>query len=229
MSIAILCPTRGRPDKFLRMVASAYDKTCGVYVYAGYDENPKGQNHGYGWDSIDTYERYFPENMPTAQKWNSLAEYAMTYPDTTHKLFMLGADDMVFDTPGWDRALLDHYNALDNKIHCYALQDSRSCDGTPHPIVTREWVEAMGYFMPPIFLHWFLDTWTVAIAKANGVFTHMKDYSLIHDKPSDRGQPDETHSRIRQWGFHERDKWVNEHCQHFLELEKRRLADALRN
>ena len=142
---------------------------------------------------------------------------------------MLASDDMIFDTPGWDKALLEHYDALENKIHVYHLQDSRDADGTPHPIVTREYIEAMGYAFPPIFLHWFLDTWTREIAKANNCFTHLKDYLLVHDKPSDKGQPDTTHSRIREWGWNQRDKYVNDTCQHFLALEKQRLRTAIMN
>ncbi len=141
-----------------------------------------------------------------------------------YKLFMLGADDMVFETPGWDEALIDHYNALENKIHVYHLQDSRSSDGNPHPIVTREYIAAMGYFISPIFLHWFVDTWTCAIAKSNSCFSHLKDYKLAHIKPSDEGKLDETHSRIRQWGWHSRDKWVAEKMAHVLEAEKLRLS-----
>jgi hypothetical protein len=144
-----------------------------------------------------------------------------------NKLFMLGADDMIFETEGWDKALIDHYNALENKIHVFSLQDSRDIDGTPHIICTREYIEAMGYFLPPLFLHWYVDSWTAEIAKANGCFTHLRDYKLTHDKPSDQGKPDETHSRIRQFGWHERDKWVNDHCQHFLRHEKDRLKFKL--
>jgi hypothetical protein len=134
---------------------------------------------------------------------------------------------MVFTTPCWDTALLDHYNALENKIHVYHLRDSRNPDGTPHPIVTREYIEAMGYFLPPIFLHWFIDSWTVDIAKSNGVFTHLKDYELQHIKPSDKGQGDETHNRIRNMGWRERDGWVAEKCKHYLALEKSRLKMML--
>jgi len=201
MSIAILCPTRAeRKAGVDRLINSASETLVRVFV-----------------DDRDM--------MPTVQKWNDLSDYAMQ--DKSIKLFMLGSDDMYFDTPGWDKALLDHYNALENKIHVYHLQDSRDENGTPHPIVTREYIEAMGYFVPPIFLHWQIDTWTVAIAKYNNVFTHMRDYLLIHDKPNDRGNPDETHSRIRQWGWHERDKYVNDKCQNFLEYEKARLGSII--
>lgn len=165
------------------------------------------------------------KEWPTVYSWNLLAQEAMK--DPFNKLFMLAADDMIFATPGWDKALIEHYEGLENKIHVYHLRDSRNDSGTPHPIVTREYIEAMGYFMVPIFLHWFVDTWCCCVASANGVFTHLKDFLLVHDKPSDKGQPDETHSRIRRMGWHERDKYVNDMCGHFLEEEKGRLAGAI--
>lgn len=167
---------------------------------------------------------YHGIDYPTVYKWNYLEQLAKTYdPD----LYMLAADDIIFATPGWDTALMQHYNKLENKIRVYHLRDSRDDNGTPHVIVTREYVGAMGYFMPPIFLHWFIDTWTVEIAKATGSFTHFKEYELVHDKSSDRGKPDKTHNRIRQMGWHARDQAVNDSCQHFLEYEKLRLAKVV--
>lgn len=227
--IAILCPTRGRPEQCQRMIESAFRTSAGkvqLYIAVSGDEFEvyKGALFVPDQNRVGVCMVEMPDGMPTAHKWNRLAELAAKQPAG---LFMLGSDDMYFDTPGWDKALIDHYNSLENKIHCYALQDSRDIDGTPHPIVTREWIEAMGYAFPPIFLHWFLDTWTVDIAKANNCFTHLRDYLLVHDKLSDKGLADETHSRIRQWDWHDRDKWVNDHCQHFLEHEKERLKCKL--
>lgn len=223
--IAILCPTRGRPEQFKRMVDSVRKTSSAVKVFATADKEYDGVQ-------IDEW-LYSPDGLPTAQKWNNLAQFVMAEPrlkwrnDNEVRLFMLGSDDMYFDTPGWDKALIDHYNALENKVHVWSLQDSRDKDGTPHIICSREYIEAMNYFIPPIFLHFFVDTWTVQIAKANSCFTHMRDYLLVHDKPNDRGQADETHSRIRQWGWHERDKYVNDTMQHVLWFEKQRLADII--
>lgn len=213
--IAILCPTYRRAKQCKRMV----DSTC-VDVFLGAD-------------AVDLFDYKLRDIivkdyihchplMPTVQKWNDLAAAAMKNPE--YNLFMLGADDMYFSTPGWDFALNEHYKNLENKIHVYALKDSRDPLGTPHPIVTREWIEAMGYAFPPIFLHWNLDTWTVEIARANNCFTHMDKFTLTHDKPSDTGFGDNTHNGIRSYGWRERDKWVAEKMAHLLEGEKVRLA-----
>lgn len=224
--IALLCPTRGRPEQFKRMCESARATANDIMIF-GCEMNQEGLSQEQKYPSSGSYklsDRHMVvnEGMPTVHKWNKLAGEALKDPN--NKLFMLAADDMIFETAGWDKALLDHYNKLENKIHVYHLQDSRDHNGTPHPIITKEYMDAMGYFIPPVFLHWFVDSWTRDIAIANTCFTHLKDYILTHDKPSDKGQADETHNGIRRMGWHARDSYVNETCQHFLEHEKRRLG-----
>lgn len=217
--IAVLCPTRSRQDQYIRMLQSI-ESTVSSTIRIISASN----------DHLDGYvEQRFPQDCPTVHMWNKLAEAA--HKKDSAKLFMLGADDIIFETPGWDKAIIDHYNALENKIHVYHLQDSRDVDGTPHPIVTREYMDAMGYFVPPIFLHWFVDSWTVKIAKTNNCFTHFRDFKLIHDKPNDKGREfaDETHNHIRHMGWLSRDEYVNDKCQNFLKEEIRRLTTIIGN
>lgn len=222
--ISILCPTRGRPAELKRMIDSAFATA----------HNPADIRVMYFVGSDDPKIHEYPKElrncmMLVGPPWSAVMasnylsmkckEY---FPDT--KLFMVGSDDMILSDRGWDGALKEHYGKLNNKIHVYSLRDSRDANGTPHPIMTKEYIDAMGYFLPPIFLHWFVDTWTVQIARSNKLFTHLMDYLLIHDKPSDRGAPDETHTRIRNLGWHDRDRYVNETCQHFLGMEEERLG-----
>lgn len=225
--IALLCPTRQRPEQCERMIESAAATSkahvniqLGVQGAQYHIELPRG--------SFGISQYSIPDGMPTAHTWNYLASFPIVQQSP---LVMLAADDMIFTTPRWDRAIIEHYNALPDgkKAHVYALRDSRDENGTPHPIVTREWIETMGYFVPPIFLHWFVDSWTVEIAKANDCFTHFKDYELMHLKPSDEGKPDETHSRIRSMGWHSRDQYVAETCKDWLELQKAKLQNYFDN
>lgn len=213
--INLICPTRNRPQQFGRMVESA-GKTASSKILLTCGTN----------GDDDYVEHKYPLDCPTVFMWNNLASVAMR--NEKAKLFMLAADDMIFSTPGWDEALLDHYNKLENKIHVYHLQDSRDKDGTPHVFVTREWIDVMGWFLPPYFIHWNVDSWTVEIAKANNCFTHIRDYELVHLKPSDQGHPDETHSRIRRNGWHERDMYVAKSCVYLLDYEKNRLSEKMR-
>ena len=211
--IAIIAPTRGRPKQFQRMVESVKSTSKKAMIYAASN----------GSDDYVSY--HYPIDMPTVFMWNDMAKMAMK--EEKNKLFMLAADDIIFSTKGWDEALIDHYSKLERKIHCWALQDSRDKEGFPHPIVSREWIEAMNWFVPPYFMHWKIDVWTNEIAKTNNCFTHMRDYLLVHDKPNDRGQPDETHSRIRRNGWLQRDDDMAKSCAYLLEYEKKRLAEKM--
>lgn len=215
--ISILCPTRGRPGLCKRMIQSVKATSTDVEILlAVYHHDIFLEDYKkLGCDIV------LVPDWPTVQSWNVLASKA------TGRLLMLGADDVIFTTPNWDEDIRVCYEALEKKIHVYALQDSRDVDGTPHPIVTREYMDAMGYFIPPLFLHWFVDSWTVEIAKANNCFSHLRDIQLIHDKPSDKGDGDETHNRIRRMGWHKRDMDVNLLCQHFKIVEIQRLALAM--
>lgn len=224
--ITLLCPTRARPQQCKRMIESAIATSEGkLEIYLNIerygDEGYMLPEH----DRVTYYITDSPAGLPTAHKWNMLAEEAMKNPE--NKLFMLAADDMVFSTPLWDGALVETYEKLDNKIHVFSLLDSRGENSYPHPIMTREWIGAMGYFIVPIFLHWHQDLWTTQIAKHNSCFTHLPEYLLIHDKCNDRGQPDATHSGIRQMQWRERDASVAKTCGHFLETEKQRLANII--
>jgi hypothetical protein len=221
MIIALLCPSKGRAPLFKRMVDSARatasnKENLRFYIGLAYQNEYEEQ-----YIEHVNHMTLFPEGVPTVHKWNMLADQAKIDGAT---IFMLAADDMIFTTPCWDQAILEAYN---KKPQVFALRDSRDENGTPHPIVTQEYIEAMGYFLPPIFLHWFIDTWTVEIAKANHCFTHLKDYMLVHDKPWDEGKPDETHIGIRKMGWLGTDRYTNEKCQHFLALEKSRLKMKL--
>jgi hypothetical protein len=235
--ISLLCPTRGRPEQCKRMIESVAKTASGninIFVCIQEEEIEK-----YSFLKTERFVSFgkatvFPFLMldaPTVHKWNELYLNAIrkynNIKENADKLFMLAADDIIFDTPGWDKALIDHYNSLENKIHVYSLRDSRDPDGTPHPIFSREYIDALGYFLPPIFLHFYCDTWSVEVAKANNCFTHLKDYLLIHDKPSDTGKPDETHKRIRNMGWHARDEYVWNTCKRYMDMDKQRIAEAL--
>lgn len=242
MSIAILVPTRGRPDKFRNMVQSVAKTTSTkitIYVLlqseedvASYDikglQIPSNGNLDIKINAFHLFE----VDAPTVHLWNRLAGIAYDDKEVTNNIFMLGSDDIVFDTKGWDVGLIKRYDELANKIHVFSLKDYRQHSSnetlsTPHPIVTREYMKAMGYFIPPLFLHWHVDMWTVEIARANNVFTHVENFICVHDKVELIEDKDDTHERLRKRGWRERDAYVDKTSQHILEAEKKRLGACL--
>lgn len=227
MTIALICPSRGRPEKMLRMWNSARSTASSsdnIQIYLGVDKDEEPLYYQRIAHEKTILGLYPVKDWGVVMTVNLMVIEAMK---AGHSMFMVAADDTIFSTPEWDKALLDHYAALENKIHVYSLLDSRDENGTPHPIATREYVKALDYFSTPIFMHWFADIWMTEIAKANNCFTHMKDYLLIHDKPSDKGLADSTHTRIRERGWLDRDRYVHSHSEHLLVAEKAKLAAAI--
>lgn len=225
--IAMLCPTMGRPQLLREMIDSVIrtaDDIDNISIFLALTDCD---------DMIDEYrtivgekkELGFNISISIFPDWtlpmchNMLAQRAASFDIC----FPVG-DDLKFSTPAWDKALRDQYEALDNKIHVWSFLDSRDPEGNPAPAISREYIEAMGYLIPPIFMHWYCDTWTGAIARHAKCFTHLKEYLLVHDKKSEQGIEDETYNRIRRLGAVDRDTMVNQTCQHFLELEKTKLA-----
>lgn len=228
--IAILCPTMGRPEICKTMIESiiktAFDMNS-IIIYLGITEGDETKQA-----YIDLVKEYkerklqiglyeFPDwTLPMCH--NKLSEIAKD-----QELHYGMGDDCLFVTPGWDKALIDAYEKLDNKIHVFSLLDNRDPKGMPASIITKAYIDAMGWRLPPYFMHWYCDTWTAEIAKACNILTHLKDYMLVHDKKSEQGIKDATYHRVRQRGGVDRDGWINQKCQHFLDVEKARLMEAI--
>lgn len=229
--IAMLLTTFGRSE-MCRIVLESISKTAfnkkniGVFIGLSegdkdiqkYTEMIKQSCKEFGLD----ISVYIFRDWTLAMCHNVLSEKTMDYD-----LHFGVGDDTIFRTPGWDETIIKSYKALDNKIHMWSLLDNRDAKGMPAPCISREYIQAMGWRVPPYFMHWYCDTWTTEIAKANNCITHLTDYLLFHDKQSERGIKDEAYYRIRHRGGYERDSYMAESCKHFLEVEKKRLGKII--
>lgn len=229
-SIAILCPTMGRPD-ICKLMIESVRKTAfnlkDIIIYLGLTEGDETRDKYT--DMVIKYKELnvqiglyeFPDwTMPMCH--NELSKIA-----AKHELHYGMGDDCMFVTPGWDQALVEVYEKLENKIHVFSLLDNRDSKGMPAPVITKAYIDVMGWRIPPYFMHWYCDTWTTEIAKACGILTHLKDYILVHDKRVEKGIMDDTYWRVRKRGAVDRDAYVDQNCHHWLEVEKERLRKAL--
>lgn len=175
--ISILCPSRGRPDSLGEMVATAFataERPAKVDIVLRLDaDDPR--LHEYPNLSGVTYLTG-PRTL-LSQCWNQAAEAARG------DILMHAGDDIRFRTPGWDRAVTDAFppdriafvHGRDG-IHDQAL-------GT-HGFVHRRWVEAVGYFVPPLFSSDFNDTWLNDVAERIGRRVFLPEVFTEHLHPS---------------------------------------------
>lgn len=157
--ISLLCPTRGRPKEFLRMVHSVRDTSKNpVEILAWVDaddpklsEYPKGHGIRY----------YGSERLKwLTETWNRLAAKA------DGDIFCQANDDIVFRTDGWDVMVEEAFAACPDRV-LMVHGDDLGCHGArfgPHPFVHRMWYETLGYFIPPYFSSDYGDTWVNEIA-----------------------------------------------------------------
>ncbi len=160
--ISILCPTRGRPDEFKRMSDSAFDLATHprqVELIAYHDEDDTSGYYG-----LQRVQWVFGPRIVLSEMWNAC--YRMSRGD----ILMHCGDDIVFRTPGWDTIVREAFAASEDKILLVHGDDmSPNTDAlATHGFLHRRWVEAVGYFVPPLFSSDWNDVWLTDVADQIG-------------------------------------------------------------
>lgn len=159
MKISILCPTRGRPENVLRLLESLKKTSTIMPEVLFY---------------VDEDDLSFPQALPfpdteairgprllMSKMWNHLAEAA------DGEILMIGADDIVFKTKGWDDHVRRAFAAFPDRLVFVHGDDGvyQEKFGT-HGFLHRNWIDATGYICPPYFSADFVDTWWNEISNA---------------------------------------------------------------
>jgi hypothetical protein len=124
-----------------------------------------------------------------SETWNTLVKRA------THDVLMHCGDDIVFRTPGWDRLVTEALDALPGKIGVVhgrdGYQDARMAT---HGFYHRNWVETLGYLVPPYFASDYNDLWNTEVADALGRRVYLPNVYTEHMHPvAGKGELDQTH------------------------------------
>ena len=124
---------------------------------------------------------FIKDPYPTGHMWNILADKAKG------ELLCLMGDDVIIETPGWDIKIEEEAKKYKDNIFVITQNDGISDKnnlGCPHPIVHKRWKEILGFFMPPMFMHRYLDTYTMGLAKELGRYIQLPDVIFAHNKGS---------------------------------------------
>lgn len=159
--ISILCPSRGRPDIFRRMVDSALNMGTGRSEVLVYLDEDDPQRSAYPLMLIDEVLTGPSETL--GKIWNQLARVAKG------DLLMMANDDLVFATKDWDQRIIE---TIDRTRPADDIFVAWADDGAPNsakrctfPIVSRRWFELLGYLAPECFHFLWHDTWVGDIGK----------------------------------------------------------------
>lgn len=181
--LAILVPSRGRPQRFAEMVeAIARTSEMHVRVWAGVDDD----------DTADYLEPLYGkpyaviahrEPRRSLCDWtNHLAQLALEAPNPPRYLASLG-DDHRPRTPGWDRMLIEAIEALPGPGFAYG-NDLLQGKAMPTAwVASAEVVQALGWMMLPTAEHMYVDAAILALGEASGRIAYRPDVVIEHLHP----------------------------------------------
>lgn len=192
--ITLCLPTRGRPRRFHRTVASAFARARGdIEVVAWVDDDDP---------EMDAYQAQSAANVlilsgpreVQSNLWNRC------WSEATGDIAMLCADDCLFQTPAWDRKVRHAFDKYPDRIALVHGDDGTRWKDATFPFVSREWIEAAGYFTPPHFRSWFADRWIWEVAYLLGRKVFLPGLKITHEHPAfGRGQDDQTYEDGRRF------------------------------
>lgn len=218
--ISLLLPSRGRPDWFRRLLASAlhtavHPRQVEVVAYVDNDD-PELFNYGSLHGQLPQLRLLTGPRCLMSAAWNRCAAEA------EGEIFMHCGDDVVFQTPGWDAVVRKEFAATEDKI-LFAYGDDLGPNGKvfgTHGFVHRRWVEAVGYFLPPLFSSDWNDVWLNEVAEAIGRKKLLPFVTEHMHYTFGKAERDRTHAEREERG--ERDNVV----QVYRDSENLRRRDA---
>lgn len=218
-NITICCPSRGRPHLAQRMCETAFatadhPELVDIKFYLN-DDDPE----------LDTYRKVLQNysvgtDQSTVMSWNLLAESSNSH------LYMLAGDDIQFQTHGWDTQFMNQFNMHPDGIFVISFCNGKDNLRTaPHPVVTKQWCDALGYFWPPQFFHWHVDVYTRDLAEAIDRYVYFDDITVKAKKIT----KDPTAKKIRTKGIPQRDQFVYDKMkQCYFDYDVSKLKQAMR-
>lgn len=181
--ISICCPSRGRPGLAARMIESIHrtvskPSNVEILLYLNDDDDKLSEYK----QQIDKKYYEIGPNQSTCLTWNQLAQKA------SNDILFLAGDDIQFITKDWDKNIIRAFDQHADRIcmvvpfdgngkgkgkdllpnkEPYTLIDG-DVAGSPHFALHRNWIKALGYFVPPFFWHWYVDTYTQTVSRKLG-------------------------------------------------------------
>lgn len=147
-------------------------------------------------DNDDTSEYEYPRNktiwegerIVLSEMWNECAKKA------TGDILMHAGDDIVFKTQGWDTQVIEAFEQFPDKIAFVHGDDGfhGAAFGT-HGFIHRNWMEAVGYFVPPYFSSDYNDTWLNDVANMIGRRVYIPIVTEHMHWTFNKGPKDQTH------------------------------------
>jgi Glycosyl transferase family 2 len=208
--ISVLVPSRGRPDMLARAIRTAYEtathaRRVEVVVWLD-DDEPNELDYMFKAKFSAPLDGSLPESVRVitgprkllSECWNTCYEHARG------EILMHCGDDVTFNTPGWDQRVREEFEKLPDRIGLVFGDDlsTNFPDLATHGFVHRRWVQAVGYFLPPLFSSDWNDVWISEVAKRVGRLVPMSDVVIEHHHYTfGKAERDQTHAEREERGI----------------------------
>lgn len=155
--ISICLPTRSRPELFKRFCVSVLDGASDPdnIEFVVYRDN----------DDDSVYEYIGNRKEVVGDRILQSAMYNECYKVAKGPIYMFAADDIVFNTKDWDKYVINAFeNSADKIIFAYPNDENYRARFGTTGFLHKNWIDTVGYFLPPYFAAQRADNWINAIA-----------------------------------------------------------------
>lgn len=172
--LAILCPTRARPETCRRMIESALAHSgADLLLYVDSDDGPSHSLLGLRSDRVQVVIAT-PQGRGGAV--NHLCEKFQRY-----RMYLVVSDDIVFVRDGWESQAKAAMDSFGDDIGLVHLESEIAETYANWCVVSRRWIDTLGWFNYPE-CRWFCqDTIIQALATALDRIRFIRPQVLRHD------------------------------------------------
>ncbi len=168
--ISALLPTRGRPEK-LDAALRRFNETVhhhhlfDVWVYVDEDDFlTRGYIDSGCWKNLRYQVNWIvaPPALTMGRMCNTLWQKCASNPG----IYLPAGDDYIIKTMHWDDELRSAFDSFPDRIGVAHIPDPGDAyDDVTWPVMSAEWLNALGYQFPEYFPFWYGDIWLGEISK----------------------------------------------------------------
>lgn len=229
--IALLCPTRERPEQVKRLIESLIrttDSFENVTLYLGIDEDDPTFNQVsemccYGWTKVIKISNN-GTFIGLGKIWNIMVS------QISDDIFTMIGDDMTFETKDWHKEILKEFeNSSDKVLLVHTNSGIRPAEQAfaDNSFIHRIYYDTFGYYVREDWKHWFHDTWLHDVFTKLNRRVYRHDILIYHhhpDNPNIKVQPDKITQRLND---SKQDWWdPNDPFRTFRAKEDIRIAEV---
>jgi hypothetical protein len=195
--MAVLIPSRGRPENIKRFMQAVKDTEADVDIYVGIDpDDPRLDDY---WDLPTKYRNLYINEGTERQRFgptlNRLCNFILHLNDCgeNYKYIMWCGDDHVPRSKNWDKEYMRVLDDLGVGI-VYGNDLVMGEAIATELAMTTNIVEGLGYAVPEGFVHLYIDNYFMELGKAINKLVYLPGVVVQHMHPcAGTAQEDQTY------------------------------------